>query len=268
VTEPVRIPRRAFLAAGALAFAAACSSGDGDSGASGTSSSSSSTPVPPARDATTAAPGTAAPAPAPAAFVDHGPRGRDRVALTFHTDGDLTLAADLLDVLAARDVVMTAFVVGEWLAANPSWGRRLVDAGHEVANHTYTHPDFLALAPLAMIDEVVRCRDVLARDAGTPGRMFRPSGTDDGTVAPPTDVLQLAAEADYPTVLGFDVDPLDYQDPGADAVVQRTLAAVGPGAIVSLHFGHPGTIAALPGIIDGLDARGLEPVTASVLLRG
>jgi peptidoglycan/xylan/chitin deacetylase (PgdA/CDA1 family) len=200
--------------------------------------------------------------------VDHGPGTRDRVALTFHTDGDPALAADLLDVLAARDVVMTAFVVGEWLAADPSWGRRLVDAGHEVANHTYTHPDFLALAPLAMVDEVLRCRDVLARDTGTPGTLFRPSGTDDGTAAPTEDVLRLAAEAGYPTVLGFDVDPRDYEDPGADVVAQRTLAAVAPGAIVSLHFGHPGTVTAMPAILDGLDARGLHPVTASALLRG
>jgi peptidoglycan/xylan/chitin deacetylase (PgdA/CDA1 family) len=69
-------------------------------------------------------------------------------------------------------------------------------------------------------------------------------------------------------VLGFDVDPFDYQDPGAETVAQRTLAAVRPGAIVSLHFGHPGTIAALPAILDGLDARGLTPVTASAVLRG
>ncbi len=247
MTGGPRIPRRAFLAAGAVALAAACSTGEGEPGATGT---------------------TSPPTPAPARFVDHGPSDRDRVALTFHTDGDLAPATELLDVLAARDVVMTAFVVGEWLDADPSWGPRLVDAGHEVANHTYTHPDFLALPPLAMVDEVLRCRDALTRHAGAPGTLFRPSGTDEGTVPPPADVLRLAAEAGYPTVLGFDVDPLDYQDPGADAVVERTLAAVGPGSIVSLHFGHPGTVAALPGILDGLDGRGLHPVTASTLLRG
>ena len=69
-------------------------------------------------------------------------------------------------------------------------------------------------------------------------------------------MLDVAGEAGYRTVLGFDVDPHDYEDPGADAVAQRTLAAVGPGSIVSLHFGHPGTIAALPAILDGLAAEG------------
>jgi len=98
------------------------------------------------------------------------------------------------------------------------------------------------------------------------GHFFRPSGTDDGTSAPPEIVLELAGRAGYPAVLGFDVDPLDYDDPGSDLVVQRTLATVGPGAIVSLHFGHSGTVQALPAILDGLDRRGLEPVTASTLL--
>jgi len=67
-------------------------------------------------------------------------------------------------------------------------------------------------------------------------------------------------------VLGFDVDPLDYNDPGADAVVQATLAAASPGAIASLRFGHPGTVTALPAILDGLDAKALQPVTVSTLL--
>lgn len=247
------IPRRQFLAAGAVALAAACSSGGGGdpTGDAG----------PAATTATTAPPG-------PARFVDHAPTDADRVALTFHTDGDPALAAALLDTLAEHEVAMTAFVVGEWLAADPSWGRRLVDAGHEVANHTFTHPSFLTLAPDVMRDEVLRCRDVLAREAGTPGTLFRPSGTDDGTVAPPEAVLRVAGDAGYATVLGFDVDPLDYEDPGADAVVQRTLAAVAPGAIVSLHFGHAGTVAALPDILDGLADRRLRAVTASELLRG
>jgi peptidoglycan/xylan/chitin deacetylase (PgdA/CDA1 family) len=117
-----------------------------------------------------------------------------------------------------------------------------------------------------MLDEIVRCRDVLTRLTGSPGAFFRPSGTDDGTVAPSDVVLDLAGQAGYRTVLGFDVDPLDYDDPGADAVATRTLAQVGPGSIVSLHFGHPGTVAAMPRILDGLDAKKLTPVTASKLL--
>jgi len=257
------LPRRTFLAAGAAAGAAAllaaCSSGGGNGAGSATTSTAPVSTAPPSTTPTTTTP-------AVARFVDRGTDTRRRVALTFHTNGDLTLANQLLGVLAARQTVITAFVVGDWLDANPSWGKRLVDAGHEVANHTYTHPSFLTLSHDAMLTEITRCRDVLTRTTGTPGTLFRPSGTDDGTATPPATVLSVAAEAGYPTVLGFDVDPFDYQDPGADALVQRTLAAVQPGSIVSLHFGHAGTIAAMPAILDGLVQRDLTPVTASKLL--
>jgi peptidoglycan/xylan/chitin deacetylase (PgdA/CDA1 family) len=118
-----------------------------------------------------------------------------------------------------------------------------------------------------MTDEVVRCRDVIARLSGNGGSCFRPSGTADGTSTPAQSVLDVAGGAGYPVVLGFNVDPYDYQDPGADAVRSRTLAGLAPGAIVSLHFGHPGTISALPAILDGLESRSLEPVHVSTLLQ-
>ena len=68
------------------------------------------------------------------------------------------------------------------------------------------------------------------------------------------------------TIAGFDVDPADYSDPGAGAVADRTIAAVQPGSIVSLHFGHSGTIDALPPILDALSRRNLRPVNLSALL--
>jgi peptidoglycan/xylan/chitin deacetylase (PgdA/CDA1 family) len=262
--------RRAFLgaglAAGAAALLSACGSGGSGDSAAGTTTTSAPSPT---TSSSTTTSTTATTQPAVARFVDHGDATADakqRVALTFHMNGDLGLVTQLLDVFTAHRTTITAFVVGNWLEANPSFGRQLVDAGHEVANHTYTHPSFVSLSHDEMYVEIMKCRDVLVRTTGTPGVFFRPSGTDDGTAAPPPPVLSVSAEAGYATVLGFDVDPLDYEDPGADAVTQRTLAAVEPGSIVSMHFGHAGTVAAMPAILDGLAQRGLAPVTASKLL--
>ena len=256
--------RRTFLAAAAASLVAlACS--DGDATSRSTRSTRPNAPsTTTARDSTP--PGSQPEAPARARFVDAGPTDQPRVALTFHTDGDLVLAQQLLDELADANVVMTAFVVGEWLDANPSWARKLLDGGHELANHTYTHPGFASLSPEEMRAEIDRCRDVLVRLGGSLGAFFRPSGADDGTAAASDVVLDVAGAAGYATVLGFDVDPLDYTDPGADVVVQRTLDGVRPGSIVSLHFGHPGTVAAIPAIVDGLRAKDLTPVHASQLL--
>lgn len=255
-----RPTRRRFLAAAGVTLLAAACGGGGRRGAGPAPSTTAGT-VP-----TTA--GTTSTGPPPVAhFVARGPDTSPRVALTFHVDGDLALAQQLLDVLARRRTPMTAFVVGSWLDANPTWARRLADAGHELANHTYAHPPFASLAPAAMADEIARCRDVLVRLTGRPGTCFRPSGTSDGTTPPRSEVLAAAGAAGYATVLGYDVDPLDYQQPAPAVVAQRTLAAAGPGSVVSLHFGYPATIAALPAILDGLDERGLVTVTASKLLQ-
>lgn len=261
--------RRSFLA-GAVAAIGGLAVACGDGGSEARPAASTALPTdptvtPPTTPVTTPAP-TATTIPPAARFVVTGPTADNRVALTFHTNGDLELASQLLAVLATRRVTMTSFVVGNWLETTPDWAKVLLDGGHELANHTYTHPTFGALSAVAMTDEIVRCRDALTRLGGSGGKYFRPSGTDDGTTSPGPVVLDVAGQAGYPVVLGFDVDPLDYDDPGADAVTQRTLATVKAGSIVSLHFGHPGTVAALPAILDGLDRKGLQPGTAAALL--
>jgi len=268
-SEPRYIDRRLFLTGSAIALlAAACGS---NGGAANPLSGATATTVPPSPPPTTSPPAstttpTSAKPTGPAEFVATGPTTAPRVALTFHTDGDLGLVDQLLGVLSARKIPITAFIVGQWLDANPSYAKRLVDAGHELANHTYTHPSFGALSAAAMTDEITRCRDVLARLTGTGGKYFRPSGTADGTERPSDAVLAAAGNAGYPVVLGFDVDPLDYDQPGPDVVAQRVLDHVKPGSIVSLHFGYAGTVTALPKILDGLAQRQLTPVTTSQLL--
>ncbi len=249
--------RRAFLAtmAGA-ALATAC--GASERRANTTDATAQAT-IPSTQTTTTAAPTTAS-------FVDHGPTTTSQVALTFHTNGDLALVQRLYDITVQRGTPITCFIVGNWLDQHPDWAGKLVDAGHELANHTYSHPDSTSLGRQALASEITRCRDVLSRLSGQPGRFFRPSGVDDGTVAPSSLIMQTAFDSGYDTVLGFDVDPHDYQDPGAQRITQRVLDSVKAGSIVSLHFGHVGTVEALPTILDGLAAKNLRPVTASRLL--
>ena len=195
-----------------------------------------------------------------------GPRDRQQVALTFHVSGDAGLVARLLDLLHADQVPITAFMVGTWLDANRNLGMRFVNEGHEVANHTYTHPSFPTLSRDAMVNEVTGCRDAIRRLTGNAGRYFRPSGTANGTDEPAPAVFDAAAAGGYPIIVGYDVDPADYDDPGAAAVSKRTIDAMQAGSIVSLHFGHAGTIQALPSILAAVRQRGLVPVTMTSLL--
>jgi peptidoglycan/xylan/chitin deacetylase (PgdA/CDA1 family) len=97
---------------------------------------------------------------------------------------------------------------------------------------------------------------------GSIGTWFRPSQTQHSTAT----IQAQAAKVGYRTCLSYDVDSLDYTDPGPDAIVRNTLSAVGNGSIVSLHFGHPGTVTAMPALLDGLRQRGLRPVTMTEML--
>ena len=281
---PPPLTRRAFLVGGtalAAALVAGCSGGDdgasspstaGDAagtptsaGATGGASDPTAGPTPESTDdANGDASTTAAPA-GPAEFIVQGSVDSDAVALTFHTNGDLDLADRLISTLAERDAVATSFMIGEWLAANPSMADRMAGT-FEFANHTWTHPTFSSLSAAQMADEIGRCKETLVELTGGPGRLFRPSGVDDGTVPPAATILDVAGEAGYEVILGWDVEPYDYRDPGAAAIEQAVRQQVGPGSVISLHFGHPGTVQALPAILDLLDERGLRTVTASELL--
>ena len=79
-------------------------------------------------------------------------------------------------------------------------------------------------------------------------------------------ILSEAGRAGYPVSVGYSVDSLDFKDPGAAAVRQNVRAGAVGGSIVSMHFGHQGTIDALPGVLDDLRARGLATATVGELL--
>lgn len=197
-----------------------------------------------------------------AIVVRHADTGRAEVALTFHGSGQPGLAVDLLREAEQAGASVTVFAVGSWLQAHPELAGRILRGGHALGNHTFTHPTLHRLSPTAIASEVVRCAAVLHRLTGSPGAAFRPSGGPSIT-AP---MVAAATASGYPVVLGYDVDPSDNRDPGADVVSARVLAAARPGSVVSLHLGHPGTVAALPRILAGLRTRGLSAVTVPRLL--
>lgn len=246
------------LAAGAAGVLAACSSpatpddGETPSRAPATASTPSATPSPTA----------AGTVPPPGPDIDHGPRTTPAVALTFHGAGEEAITRDVVREFAAANARMTVMAIGTWLAEDPATAKLLLDGGHELGNHTWSHPTMPRLSAAAAQVEVQRGADELRALTGSPGRWFRPSGTARST---PT-IQAAAAAAGYGACLLYDVDPLDYTDPGAVSVEDALLGAVQNGSIVSLHLGHPGTRDALPAILDGLRQRRLEVVTVSQLL--
>ena len=241
------LSRRSFLVGAAAVGLAACSKGARHlAGRAATTSVPTGVTIP----ATTAPTG-------PAKVIYSGLPDRREIALTFHGSGDPALTAQLLADAKRLSVPITVFAVGRWLEQYPDVSHRILGAGHELENHTYTHPPLGGASAATIAREVVGCRDVLRAQTGSGGTYFRPSGIES---AYPEVIMAQAGAAGYGVVCGFDVDPRDYQDPGPALIESRVRQTLKPGSIVSLHLGHPGTVAAFPTLVADARARRLEPV--------
>jgi peptidoglycan/xylan/chitin deacetylase (PgdA/CDA1 family) len=262
--EAGALSRRSVLALGAaLALAACAPEGTQPQSASPDPASTTGRPSSPPSHGAPSATTSGTSSAVAATEVTHGPRSTPTVALTFHGAGDPTLADKVLGEAERAGAKVTVLAVGTWLQAYPSVASRILNAGHELGNHTLHHLPMRTMSAQAAYNEIVGGQAEVLRHTATPG-WFRPSGTPHAT----PHILAAAARAGYRTSLSFDVDPADYADPGATVVTARVLAAVKPGSIVSLHLGHAGTAASLPHILDGLASRGLTAVTVSTLLAG
>ena len=157
---------------------------------------------------------------------------------------------------------VSVLAVGTWLEQYPQIARRILGGGHDLGNHTLHHLDIAAMDAAEAYAEIAGCARRLRALTGSAGRWFRPSQTRYSTPL----IEREARRAGYRTCVSYDVDSLDYTDPGPDAIVSTVLGQARPGSIVSLHLGHPGTVTALPAILRGLARRRLRPVTLTGLL--
>jgi peptidoglycan/xylan/chitin deacetylase (PgdA/CDA1 family) len=193
-------------------------------------------------------------------FKPTGPASRPlAVALTFD-DGPGPYTARVLQVLQRFHVRATFFVIGYVAAANPDLVRREAGAGMVIGNHSWDHPNsppFRSLPQERIREEIGKTTELLS-SLGITTSLFRPPGGSYSQV-----VIDEARRFDSRVAL-WDVDPKDWQRGRTRAqIVQNVLANVRPGAIVDLHDAggdRSATIAALPAIIRGIRARGLELV--------
>jgi len=261
VSTVLRVPieRRGFLllagAAATGAGLAGCAStrpGSPQDGGRSASAASSSPAVQPLDDA----PVRLGPQ------VVHGSRNRAQVALTFHGQGPVSMADAVLAEAERAGARVTVLAVGTWLEQYPQMARRILRGGHDLGNHTMHHLDIAAMDASGAYAEIAACAMRLRALTGSICRWFRPSQTRYATPL----IERAARRVGYQTCVSYDVDSLDYTDPGPDAVVSTVLGSVRPGSIISLHLGHPGTVTALPAIVQGLARRRLHPVTLTEML--
>ncbi|WP_426043607.1 glycosyltransferase [Caulobacter sp. DWR3-1-2] len=196
------------------------------------------------------------------------------VALTFDDGPDGRWTPKILKVLKDKNAAATFFVIGENMQTRPDLVKREVAEGHDVGSHTWTHPN-IGETPIAQTDvELNATQRLFEVITGRSMRLFRPPFFGDAEPSTPHEVapLVIAQTLGY-LVVGLRIDPDDWQKPTPQTIIDRTLERLDhpgdrPGQVVLLHDAggdRSRTVAALPGLIDAIRARGYRLVTVGEL---
>lgn len=186
---------------------------------------------------------------------------RKVVALTFDDGPHPEHTPRVLDVLKDKGVRATFFVTGENAARHPEILRRMVDEGHSVGNHSWSHtPRFPLLGRGDMAADMERCAEAVVAAMGRTPAMFRPPyGVTNPTVAK-------AVKAGGYTVVGWSIRSLDTMDIPREKVVRRIGRRLKNGAVILMHDDRPESARLLAMVLDMLRSEGYTAERADILL--
>ena len=210
--------------------------------------------------------------PSPYRIGAYGAPGK-QVVISFDDGPDPQWTPKILDVLKQYNVKATFFTIGLEAEKYPGLLKRIYREGHEIGNHTFTHPDISAISAQYARVELNLTERLLAAKLGIKPVLFRPPYSIDQEPDTADEVrpLELTQSMGYITV-GDKIDPDDWRDdprPSPDQITQSVMSQLGHGSIILLHDGggnRANTVKALPMIIEGLHSRGYQIVSVHELL--
>ena len=183
------------------------------------------------------------------------------IAMTFDDGPSAKLTPKLLDLLAAHHIKATFFLIGENAAEHPEIVAREAREGHEIANHSWSHPNLAKMSDDGVRSQLRRTEDTIKSAIGNSPTLLRPPY---GSISA-RQKKWINQEFGYKIVL-WDVDPFDWRRPGATVVCNRIVKNTRAGSIILAHDIHPGTIDAMPCVLNQLEAKGFKFVTVSELI--
>ena len=183
------------------------------------------------------------------------------LSLSFDAAWGADYTDDLLAILERAQVRATFFLVGFWVEKYPDVARSIAAAGHEIGNHSSTHPNFVTLTVEQITHEVSRTHDIIKEATGLAPRLFRPPFG-----AYSNRVVETITALGY-HVVQWSIDSLDWRKEATpQSIFTRVTTKAHPGAIVLFHNNATYTPQALEAIINGLLAQGYSFVPIGELL--
>lgn len=180
------------------------------------------------------------------------------VALTFDDGPNPQFTPQILDILYEQQVPATFFLVGQQMEGQEWLVRKIAASGHEIGNHTDSHPDLTTLEEPQILEEIQKTQEALREILPDYTMKFLrpPYGRQNETVC---------QSSPLPLIL-WEVDSGDWEDPQAEAIYTAVMENIQNGDIVVFHDDNPETVKALEQILPALKARGYQFATVSTLL--
>ena len=183
------------------------------------------------------------------------------IAITFDDGPNPELTPRLLDMLKERGIKATFFVVGKNVEEYPGIVTRMASDGHEVANHSWSHPTLTKLGVESFRKQIENTNQAIANATGKRPVLMRPPYG-----ATSVSLNKRLNEQFGLKVILWSVDPLDWKYRNSDRVYNSITQNTRPGAIILAHDIHATTVAAMPATLDALLAKGYQFVTVSELI--
>lgn len=183
------------------------------------------------------------------------------IAMTFDDGPNAQLTPKLLDMLKERGIKATFFVVGKNVEEYPDIVRRMAAEGHEVANHSWSHPALTKLGAEGFRKQIESTNDAIAKATGKRPVLMRPP------YGATSAILNRRLSEQYGLkVILWSVDPLDWKYRNSNRVYSYITQNTQPGSIILTHDIHATTVAAMPATLDSLLAKGYKFATVSELI--
>jgi polysaccharide deacetylase family sporulation protein PdaB len=183
-----------------------------------------------------------------------------KIAFSFDASWGAEFTPRILEILRENNLKTTFFLTGFWIEKYPDLVKKIAADGHELGNHTWTHPHLNALDKQNIKQELELVHDALTKLTEVEPKLFRPPFGEYSNK-----VIEATNELGYLTIQ-WSIDSLDWKDISRQELVQRVTSRLHPGAIILFHNNGLHTAGALPEIISYAKSQGYSIVPISELL--
>ena len=183
-----------------------------------------------------------------------------KIAITINCAWNADDIDKILETLEKQQVKTTFFMVGDWIEKFPEAVKKISDAGHEIGNHSNTHPHVNNLTYEKNISEIEECNKKIEKITGKKSKVYR------GPYGEYNDNVINAAEAVNSKTIQWSLDTLDYKDLTGEEMWKRLDKKIEPGSIILSHNGTKHTADSLDYLIKNIKKSGYEIVTVSDLI--